>query len=225
MKKYLLLFLMLGMFTKANAFIAEVPTLEGIVKTMDTRIENNMYQQYIKMTESLTSMADQLYEARRMAQSLADGKITQEMIDFAFKTAKQCGIKTPAIILKDFPDLKFNICKDPLPFEKITAIFSFKDGFSIQKRNEIQVNVDKLREDNYVTALTTALTTRSLDRTKTIEDFTKQMSNQSISNLAYVGNEIELSQLTELVEIRKLLGLILEGQTLDRASSFNTQKQ
>jgi hypothetical protein len=128
----------------------------------------------------------------------------------------------PAIILKDFPDLKFNICKEPLPIDKVSLIFSFKDGFSVEKRKEVQVNIDKLREDNYITSLTTALVTRSLDRTKDIEDFTNQMANQSVSNLLYVNNEIALSQFKELTEIRRLLALILEGQALDRASSFNS---
>ncbi len=216
MKKFILLFLFLSA-VKTQAMIVEAPALEALQHT--TKLE--IVSQTSQIIESITVLKDQLEQYRDMAKSLADGRITEEMITFAFDTAKQCGIMPPSVVLKDFPDLKFNICKEPLPIEKVSLIFSFKKGFSIEKKKETQINIDKLREDNYITSLTTALATRSLDRTKAIEDFTKQMSNQSLSNLAYVNNEIALSQFKELTEIRRLLALILEGQTLDRASSFN----
>jgi hypothetical protein len=216
MKKVILLFLLISA-VKTQAMIVEAPALEALQHT--TKLE--IVSQTSQIIESITVLKDQLEQYKDMAKSLADGRITEEMITFAFDTAKQCGIMPPSVVLKDFPDLKFNICKEPLPIEKVSLVFSFKKGFSIEKKKETQINIDKLREDNYITSLTTALATRSLDRTKAIEDFTKQMSNQSLSNLAYVNNEIALSQFKELTEIRRLLALILEGQTLDRASSFN----
>ncbi|MDR0483935.1 MAG: hypothetical protein LBH40_01460, partial [Alphaproteobacteria bacterium] len=74
MKKFVLLFLLIPLISiKVQAILVEAPTLEGLITKMDTQINTNLRSQYIQITETLTTLGNQLQEAKRMAKSLADG--------------------------------------------------------------------------------------------------------------------------------------------------------
>ncbi len=78
---------------KSYAFVVSDPTAHAILNKLDTSI----WQQITKLTSEIALIESQLEQAKAMANSLADGNITVEMVDFAFEQAEKCGFKPLSI--------------------------------------------------------------------------------------------------------------------------------
>lgn len=239
MKKYLNITLILFVICltfkthQAHALGAEIvqdPGVLSAIHKLDTTNALNAGKataELIKILDSLNNLKNQVELSKRMADDLRNGDISPDMINFAVSLATKCGYKPPKIALKDFPDLDLGkyICRTGgLPMREIEAKFSFKDGMSLEQKRKVLENLNKLQEDSYTYSLALGLSSRVVDVHDDVQKVTKQMSNPSLSNQIYVNNQVGLMMVNQLVEIRRLLGAILENSTLDKADSYKHMK-
>ncbi len=207
------------------AAVVSDPVAHSILSKLDT----NIWEQRLEMASQLQTLKYQLEQAQEMAKNLADGKITPDMVDFAFKQSEKCGFKAPSIPFPDFPSLSLpKLCSSTNSIEalkeQMASMFSYKHNMSVQERAKITANRRVLTKDSLEYGLALGSASRTLDTSDKKQDWAKQMKqSQSLVHQIHVNNSIAISIYSELVELRRINGALLELISIVYGSEDTTQ--
>lgn len=226
MKKFLkvscfVIVLSISIFHKNNVYAF------GIVH--DPELQLNMLTEFgkeiEKATDQIQKLQEQIRQTKALAKSVKDGSITEDMLHYAVESANKCSYKIPNIVLPNFPSLSMKLsnflCKNgKLPIDAVKQEFLATDNL-ITTKKRINSNVDKQREDSYTYALALSFSQRTVTAEEEIKDMQKQLQNSSLVNQLFMMNQINLKQLSNTIEVRRLLGALLEQAALANQSTYN----
>ncbi len=197
---------------------------------MMERINNNFLIQISKLTSEIALIESQLEQAKAMANSLANGNITTEMVDFVFEQAQRCGFTPPSLPYIKFNGLNIKICDGNNSYEdikeKVSNIFTYEDGISETEAIKRGKNARIRQREAIANALTKTVETNNLNVSPKTKDWTEQMKqSQSLAHQLYMNNSILISIYNEQVETRKLISNLVEVLMLERTKPLQDYNQ
>ncbi len=191
---------------------------------------DTMVNQLGKLTAQIALIESQLEQAKAMANSLADGNITAEMVEFVFEQAERCGFTPTTLPYVKFNGLNIKVCDGDNSYDvikdKVSKIFTYEDGISEEEAIKRGKNARIRQTEAIAHALTKTVENNNLNVTPKTKAWTEQMKqSQSLAHQMYMNNSILISIYNEQVETRKLISNLLEILALERTKPLQSYNQ